>query len=40
MSGFNRRRDACFLATVTLVLKGFLSLGFNRRRDACFLATG
>src|SRR5579883_1502121 len=37
---FNRRRDACFPATLvhTFILK--MPDGFNRRRDACFPATG
>src|SRR5579884_3188921 len=36
---FNRRRDACFPATWSLVhLLNFL-VRFNRRRDACFPAT-
>ncbi len=38
--GFNRRRDACFLATDCASLPAHrLHARFNRRRDACFLAT-
>ncbi len=37
--GFNRRRDACFLATASRKEKQMRIKSFNRRRDACFLAT-
>ncbi len=36
---FNRRRDACFLATLLEAEIADIQRGFNRRRDACFLAT-
>ncbi|SRR5579885_538963 len=36
---FNRRRDACFLATLSVLVDGLAVPCFNRRRDACFLAT-
>ncbi len=36
---FNRRRDACFLATPMRYAGAHRVRGFNRRRDACFLAT-
>ncbi|SRR5579883_956934 len=37
---FNRRRDACFLATPCHEDGESVEQRFNRRRDACFLATG
>src|SRR5579885_1351643 len=37
--GFNRRRDACFLATSQRPRTSREPGRFNRRRDACFLAT-
>ncbi len=39
MNGFNRRRDACFLATPPPFPCECACSCFNRRRDACFLAT-
>src|SRR5579884_4268271 len=39
MQGFNRRRDACFPATLDLLRLARIFSGFNRRRDACFPAT-
>src|SRR5579885_2149884 len=38
-TSFNRRRDACFLATHPSRAGLRLEASFNRRRDACFLAT-
>ncbi len=39
ISGFNRRRDACFPATRNEIVADAYKYGFNRRRDACFPAT-
>ncbi len=39
MQSFNRRRDACFLATWGRQRAYPDYKRFNRRRDACFLAT-
>src|SRR5579885_324247 len=36
---FNRRRDACFPATMRQPARNRVSACFNRRRDACFPAT-